>query len=61
MAAVGPVQVDDLGPTLTHEHIFALSTEHVQNIQRRPSAAFTAAADRTAKASAASRCARVTG
>jgi len=27
----GPVQVDDLGPTLMHEHIFALSTEHVQN------------------------------
>jgi hypothetical protein len=57
----GPVQVDNLGPTLTHEHIFALSTEHVQNIQRRPSAAFTAAADRTAKTSAASTCARVTG
>jgi phosphotriesterase-related protein len=27
----GPVQVDDLGPTLMHEHIFALSAEHVQN------------------------------
>ena len=27
----GPVQVGDLGPTLMHEHIFALSTEHVQN------------------------------
>jgi phosphotriesterase-related protein len=27
----GPVQVDDLGPTLMHEHVFALSTEHVQN------------------------------
>jgi phosphotriesterase-related protein len=27
----GPVQVEDLGPTLMHEHIFALSTEHVQN------------------------------
>ena len=25
------VPVDDLGPTLMHEHIFALSTEHVQN------------------------------
>jgi phosphotriesterase-related protein len=27
----GPVDVDDLGPTLMHEHIFVLSTEHVQN------------------------------
>ena len=27
----GQVPVDDLGPTLMHEHIFALSTEHVQN------------------------------
>ena len=27
----GPVPVDALGPTLMHEHIFALSTEHVQN------------------------------
>jgi len=27
----GPVQADDLGPTLMHEHVFALSTEHVQN------------------------------
>ena len=27
----GSVQVDDLGPTFMHEHIFALSTEHVQN------------------------------
>ena len=27
----GPVQVDDLGPTLMHEHVFALSSEHVQN------------------------------
>ena len=27
----GPVQVDDLGPTLMHEHVFALSTEHAQN------------------------------
>ena len=27
----GPVQVGDLGPTLMHEHIFALSTEHAQN------------------------------
>jgi phosphotriesterase-related protein len=27
----GPVQVDDLGPTLMHEHVFVLSTEHVDN------------------------------
>jgi phosphotriesterase-related protein len=27
----GPVDVDDLGPTLMHEHIFVLATEHVQN------------------------------
>jgi phosphotriesterase-related protein len=27
----GPVKVDDLGPTLMHEHVFVLSTEHVQN------------------------------
>jgi len=27
----GPVEVDDLGPTLMHEHVFILSTEHVQN------------------------------
>jgi len=27
----GPVEVDDLGPTLMHEHVFVLSTEHVQN------------------------------
>ena len=27
----GPVHVGDLGPTLMHEHIFALSTEHAQN------------------------------
>src|SRR5256885_1094231 len=27
----GPVGVDDLGPTLMHEHVFVLSTEHVQN------------------------------
>ena len=27
----GPVDVEDLGPTLMHEHIFVLSTEHVQN------------------------------
>jgi phosphotriesterase-related protein len=27
----GQVPVDDLGPTLMHEHIFALSTEHMQN------------------------------
>jgi phosphotriesterase-related protein len=29
--ANGPVEVDDLGPTLMHEHVFILSTEHVQN------------------------------
>lgn len=27
----GPVDVDDLGPTLMHEHIFVLNTEIVQN------------------------------
>jgi phosphotriesterase-related protein len=27
----GPVEVDRLGPTLMHEHIFILSTEHLQN------------------------------
>jgi len=27
----GPVAVGDLGPTLMHEHVFVLSTEHVQN------------------------------
>jgi len=27
----GPVEVGDLGPTLMHEHVFVLSTEHVQN------------------------------
>ena len=27
----GPVDVDDLGATLMHEHVFVLSTEHVQN------------------------------
>ncbi|MGH3258930.1 MAG: phosphotriesterase family protein [Streptosporangiaceae bacterium] len=27
----GPVELDDLGPTLMHEHVFVLSTEHVQN------------------------------
>ena len=27
----GPVEVDDLGPTLMHEHVFVLNTEHVQN------------------------------
>src|SRR6266545_4581236 len=27
----GPVDVDNLGPTLMHEHVFVLSTEHVQN------------------------------
>jgi phosphotriesterase-related protein len=27
----GPVEVDSLGPTLMHEHVFVLSTEHMQN------------------------------
>jgi phosphotriesterase-related protein len=27
----GPVELDRLGPTLMHEHVFVLSTEHVQN------------------------------
>jgi phosphotriesterase-related protein len=27
----GPVEVSELGPTLMHEHVFVLSTEHVQN------------------------------
>jgi phosphotriesterase-related protein len=27
----GPVDLGDLGPTLMHEHVFVLSTEHVQN------------------------------
>jgi phosphotriesterase-related protein len=27
----GPVDVADLGPTLMHEHVFVLSTEHVEN------------------------------
>jgi phosphotriesterase-related protein len=27
----GPVELSDLGPTLMHEHVFVLSTEHVQN------------------------------
>jgi phosphotriesterase-related protein len=27
----GPVEVDALGPTLMHEHVFVLSTEHAQN------------------------------
>ena len=27
----GPVDVDDLGPTLMHEHVFVLTTEFVQN------------------------------
>jgi phosphotriesterase-related protein len=27
----GPVEVGDLGPTLMHEHVFVLSTEHLQN------------------------------
>ena len=27
----GPVDVSDLGPTLMHEHVFVLTTEHVQN------------------------------
>jgi phosphotriesterase-related protein len=29
--ARGPVDVDDLGTTLMHEHVFVLSTEHLQN------------------------------
>jgi phosphotriesterase-related protein len=27
----GPVEVDELGTTLMHEHVFVLSTEHLQN------------------------------
>jgi phosphotriesterase-related protein len=27
----GPVDTADLGATLMHEHVFVLSTEHVQN------------------------------
>ena len=27
----GPVELDRLGQTLMHEHVFVLSTEHVQN------------------------------
>jgi phosphotriesterase-related protein len=27
----GPVELSDLGPTLMHEHVFVLSTEHMQN------------------------------
>src|SRR5690242_15866722 len=27
----GPIEVDRLGPTLMHEHIFFMSTEHLQN------------------------------
>jgi len=27
----GPVDLDSLGQTLMHEHVFVLSTEHVQN------------------------------
>jgi phosphotriesterase-related protein len=27
----GPAELGDLGPTLMHEHVFVLSTEHVQN------------------------------
>ena len=27
----GPVDLGDLGPTLMHEHVFVLSTEHLQN------------------------------
>ena len=27
----GPVELRDLGPTLMHEHVFVLSTEHMQN------------------------------
>ena len=32
----GPVELADLGPTLMHEHIFVLSTEHVQNYGHGP-------------------------
>ncbi len=28
---LGPVETGDLGPTLMHEHVFVLATEHVQN------------------------------
>jgi phosphotriesterase-related protein len=27
----GPVELSDLGPTLMHEHVYVLSTEHMQN------------------------------
>jgi phosphotriesterase-related protein len=27
----GPVELEELGPTLMHEHVFVLSAEHVQN------------------------------
>jgi phosphotriesterase-related protein len=27
----GPAELSDLGPTLMHEHVFVLATEHVQN------------------------------
>lgn len=27
----GPVEVSDLGPTLMHEHVFVMSTEHLDN------------------------------
>ena len=27
----GPIDTADMGPTLMHEHVFVLSTEHVQN------------------------------
>jgi phosphotriesterase-related protein len=27
----GPVELGNLGQTLMHEHVFVLSTEHVQN------------------------------
>jgi phosphotriesterase-related protein len=27
----GPVELSSLGQTLMHEHVFVLSTEHVQN------------------------------
>jgi phosphotriesterase-related protein len=27
----GPIDTSDMGPTLMHEHVFVLSTEHVQN------------------------------
>ena len=32
----GPVDVDDLGPTLMHEHVFVLNTEHSRTTARAP-------------------------